>query len=224
MKPLLLLDVDGPLNPWAAKPTQRPAGYSTHRYTRPGAQRWGKPLRVWLHPGHGPMLLTLADRFELVWCTTWAAEANTWIGPRIGLPVLPVLDWAVFGVDVNTNASATFGGAGPLHWKTRAVAEYTAGRPFVWVDDEHTAADEEYLKSSGVGRFRLHNVDPHVGITAVDIDAISRWPDPRLRVRDRGDKQERERSKQWVSVATHPWAQRGRAIGHDWISVHRRGQ
>ena len=87
MKPLLLLDVDGPLNPWAAKPTQRPAGYSTHRYTRPGAQRWDKPLRVWLHPGHGPMLLTLADRFELVWCTTWGAEANTWIGPRIGLPV-----------------------------------------------------------------------------------------------------------------------------------------
>ena len=50
---------------------------------------------VWLHPGHGPTLMTLADRFNLVWCTTWGAEANTWIGPRIGLPVL---DWAAFGV------------------------------------------------------------------------------------------------------------------------------
>jgi hypothetical protein len=27
--PLLLLDVDGPLNPWRAKPEKRPEGYQT---------------------------------------------------------------------------------------------------------------------------------------------------------------------------------------------------
>ena len=52
---------------------------------------------MWLHPGHGPMLMKLADRFNLVWCTTWGAEANTWTGPRIGYRLLPVLDWAAFG-------------------------------------------------------------------------------------------------------------------------------
>ncbi|MFJ8754609.1 hypothetical protein ACIREO_35650 [Streptomyces sp. NPDC102441] len=30
-RPLLLLNVDGPLNPYAAPPHKRPAGYSTHR-------------------------------------------------------------------------------------------------------------------------------------------------------------------------------------------------
>lgn len=30
-RPLLYLDVDGPLNPYAAKPHRRPAGYATHR-------------------------------------------------------------------------------------------------------------------------------------------------------------------------------------------------
>ncbi|MEU6365910.1 hypothetical protein ABZ876_09170 [Streptomyces sp. NPDC046931] len=36
-RPLLFLDVDGPLNPWAAQPERRPAGYTT--------------IRVSLHPG-----------------------------------------------------------------------------------------------------------------------------------------------------------------------------
>ncbi|WP_285749371.1 hypothetical protein [Lentzea sp. NBRC 105346] len=29
--PAILLDVDGPLNPYMAKPERRPAGYTTHR-------------------------------------------------------------------------------------------------------------------------------------------------------------------------------------------------
>jgi hypothetical protein len=63
----------------------------------PRARPCGSGGGVWLHPGHGPMLMKLADRFNLVWCTTWGAEANTWIGPRIGYRLLPVLDWAAFG-------------------------------------------------------------------------------------------------------------------------------
>ncbi len=30
-RPLLLIDVDGPLNPYAAPPHRRPDGYQTHR-------------------------------------------------------------------------------------------------------------------------------------------------------------------------------------------------
>jgi hypothetical protein len=88
VRPLLLVDVDGPLNPYAAKPEKRPAGYVTHRMRPTG---WDaphiKPLRVWLNPDHGPALLKLP--YDLVWCTTWQAEANVWIGPHLGLPDLP---------------------------------------------------------------------------------------------------------------------------------------
>jgi hypothetical protein len=35
MRPMLLIDVDGPLNPYAAKPTRRPHGYTTHRLSPP---------------------------------------------------------------------------------------------------------------------------------------------------------------------------------------------
>ena len=60
--PLLLLDVDGLLNPYAAKPHRRPQGYGTHRI-RPDswvarqpqrAAEYVRPLRVWLNPEHGP--------------------------------------------------------------------------------------------------------------------------------------------------------------------------
>lgn len=86
LKPLLLIDVDGPLNPYAAKSQRRPQGYSTHRMRPRG---WSeaesrRPLRVWLNRGHGAELLALADTYELVWATTWKDEANDWIGPSRG--------------------------------------------------------------------------------------------------------------------------------------------
>jgi hypothetical protein len=86
----ILLDVDGPLNPYAAKATQRPEGYVTHRM-KPSGFEHGKGLRVWLKPSHGAELQALGG--ELIWATTWEFEANEWIGPHIGLPELPVIDW-----------------------------------------------------------------------------------------------------------------------------------
>ncbi len=50
MRPVLLLDVDGPLNPYAAQPQRRPAGYGTHRLLTP---RWEalerRRLEEWGH-------------------------------------------------------------------------------------------------------------------------------------------------------------------------------
>lgn len=71
VRPLLFLDVDGPLNPYAAKPEKRPDGYTTIRVPQDSgtpdehrglSARW-RPLRVWhsnaagcryLLPGHSP--------------------------------------------------------------------------------------------------------------------------------------------------------------------------
>lgn len=61
-RPLLFLDVDGPLNPYAAQPERRPAYYVTLRVPLNNGMPSGdgglssrrRPLRVWLNPGHGP--------------------------------------------------------------------------------------------------------------------------------------------------------------------------
>ncbi|MFD4902783.1 hypothetical protein [Streptomyces sp. NPDC058411] len=164
-RPLLLLDVDGPLNPYAASPQRRPAGYSTHRMRPTGWENpWDKPLRVWLNHGHGADLLALP--YELVWATTWKSEANDWIGPHLGLPALPFVDWP-------TMTPPQHGAR--LHWKTRALVAYAEGRPFAWVDDELGPEDREWVQQNHGAPALLHWVDPRLGLLPDDFSTLAKW-------------------------------------------------
>jgi len=159
-RPLLYLDVDGPLNPWAADPERRPDGYTTIRV----ALHTGRTLRVWLHPKHGEGLLGLG--YELCWASTWMDAANRWIGPVIGLPELPYVD---FGADLL--ALRPDG----VHWKTEAIVAHAAGRPFAWVDDEQSPADESYVTGHHPGHALLYHVDPRVGLRESDFAMLARF-------------------------------------------------
>lgn len=165
-RPLLFVDVDGPLNPYAAKPTRRPEGYLTHRMSPADWAREypdAQPLRVWLNPEHGPMLLSLP--VELVWATTWEHDANEWIGPRIGLPELPVVEWP----------DRPFGATDGRLWKTQPVADYAAGRPFAWIDDQLTDADVRWCELRYPAPTLLLPINPAIGLARNDIAAIGRW-------------------------------------------------
>jgi hypothetical protein len=157
-RPLILLDVDGPLNPWKAKPTRRPVGYATFRMF-PDGWHGRKGLRVWLNPRHGDMLGALADATggELVWATTWLEQANELIGPKIGLPELPVMHWDVVGSP---------------RWKFDAALRWACGRPLVWFDDDFTAYPRQYHwfteKRSELPTL-LRQIDPRVGLTFDDV-------------------------------------------------------
>ncbi|WP_039629210.1 HAD domain-containing protein [Streptomyces sp. 769] len=177
MRPVLLVDVDGPLNPYAAKPQRRPDGYQTHRLLTPrweAAQRrrltdWGltdgriKPLRVWLNPHHGPALLALP--FDLVWATTWEQEANDFIAPALGLPTLPFVPWR----------SPRPEPAGDVFWKTPEIVAWARGRAFAWVDDEITDADRAWVAEHHHGPALLRRTDPRVGLTAEDFAVLGAW-------------------------------------------------
>lgn len=171
-KPLLLLDVDGPLNPFAARRFRRPRlrGYARHRVLPDGwaAYRTGlgepvKPLRVRLNPGHGAALLSLP--YELVWATAWTHDANTEIAPRVGLPELPVIEWP--RTDQQT--------AGGVHWKTRHLVAWVAGRSFAWVDDGIGEADRTWVGENHTGAALLHHVDPRIGLTEQDFSTLRDW-------------------------------------------------
>ncbi|MFF2077670.1 hypothetical protein ACFVXG_23295 [Kitasatospora sp. NPDC058162] len=171
-QPLLLLDVDGPLNPFAAPRLRRPDGYRTHelmptwwaeRQTRRAPDGEPKPLRVWLNPAHGPELLALP--YELVWATTWMAEANDLIGPNLGLPELPYIPWTeLFAEDPDG-----------LHWKTRDVVAWADGRPFVWVDDELGPQDAEWIAANHPGPAHTLHVNPRTGMLAGDFALLREW-------------------------------------------------
>ncbi|MGX1545984.1 hypothetical protein [Streptomyces adustus] len=159
-RPLLFLDVDGPLNPYAAQAERRPAGYTTIR----AAVRPGRPLRVWLNPEHGAALLALP--FELCWATTWMDQANRWIAPVIGLPALPYVD---FGAGLFAYRPDG------VHWKTEAIVAYAGDRPFAWVDDEQSQADDAYVTAHHPGPALLHHVDPRIGLRPDDFATLARF-------------------------------------------------
>ncbi|GAB3727752.1 HAD domain-containing protein [Nocardiopsis nanhaiensis] len=160
--PLLFIDIDGPLNPFRATPSQL-EGYSAHRMRPPGWERPARPLSVWLNPAHGEELLALP--YELVWASTWEHAANTMIGPVLGLPELPV-------VEMPRRPARHWG----LFFKTPAIVDYAGGRPFAWVDDGITGRDRSWVDRNHLGDALLCRIDPAIGLWEKDFDLLADWP------------------------------------------------
>lgn len=162
----ILLDVDGPLNPYAAKATQRPEGYETHR-AFPSGWEMGKGLRLWLKPSHGAELMALGG--ELIWATTWEFEADEWVGCHIGLPKLPVIDW----IDKD------YYNPEGLYWKTKRVVswmnENRPGIPFIWLDDEIGRPDRDFIEQNAAPGSRILIISPRIGINSDDYEVITEW-------------------------------------------------
>lgn len=163
MTALLFLDVDGPLIPFG-----RVGGYPEYGVAPPLG--WANPLLARLNPAYGPRLAALPC--DLVWATTWMSDANTCVAPVLGLPSLPVVEW------LEQEASDAWEG---LHWKTRTLHEWAAGRPYAWVDDEITAADHAWVAARCGERALLHHVSPQDGLTDADFDVLRSWLGERSR-------------------------------------------
>ncbi|HEX5116856.1 MAG TPA: HAD domain-containing protein [Pseudonocardiaceae bacterium] len=185
-KGLLLLDVDGPLNPYAAKGFIRPPGYVPYRETPDGdwvccrGVRWARGYSVRLHPGHGELLRALADEtgLELVWATAWEHSANRRIAPAIGLTDLPVIEFPAADVERDSRGRLRWRTGGG--WKWPAVCAYAAGRPLAWLDDEHHDAEFAAARSAfhrdraGCPTLLCH-VDPRRGLHREHLDQIRNW-------------------------------------------------
>lgn len=173
MLPVVLIDVDGPLNPYAAKATKRPEGYLTHRL-KPKGFEYTKGLRVWLNPLHGPSLMALEA--DLVWATMWEADANKLIGPEIGLPELPFIDFGATKTGIyateNMNSIKTYFKTPRIAYKMR---KHFGGVPFLWIDDECTQVDEDFLKEACGVEVKAYYVDPKIGLTDKDFENIAEW-------------------------------------------------
>lgn len=169
-RPLLFLDIDGPLHPYASLSGACPEDYITvhlppeaRRPSAVGSPRsYVRPETIWLNPTHGAALLAL--RFELCWASTWMSDANAWIGPVLGLPPLPFVDFGDALMRERPDG---------VHWKSAPLVAHADGRPFAWVDDEQTEADDAHIAATHRARSLLHHVNPRVGLQHTDFTALA---------------------------------------------------
>lgn len=173
-KPVLLVDVDGVLNPFKMKTHKAESkGFDIHNISVPGDDTY----EVFISSSMMKMLFDMQENFDLVWCTTWNHWANKLILPLAGFdfPAFPVLE-----LDMPTTSTGTFGKK-PF-WKSPQVVEaFTngdyAGRRFAWIDDCIThKADKPYMqKHFNDHTFKLGFLNPGLGLTKDLKNRLTIW-------------------------------------------------
>ena len=156
-RPLILVDVDGVLNViTSAKERRRLCYHESWRQKR--VELPAGAFRLFWNPETGPLLRNLAadTGAELAWGTTWEEYANLVVGPLVGLPELPVCPVADFP------------------HKAHGIVPWTAGRPFVWFDDEPDAT-EVTARLAGAQPHLVVPVDESEGLTERHIAAAREW-------------------------------------------------
>lgn len=149
-RPLLFLDVDGVLNPYAA--VSCPKGYVEYDMF-PGEEL----IRV--NREHGQWIRELLGLADVCWATGWNDNANDLLAPLLGLGKLPVLPMPV-----------PFDPAEKL----ARIAEHARQRPAAWIDDIHGREAHSWARDRGVPTLLL-TVDPSVGLTREHIDRVRNW-------------------------------------------------
>lgn len=176
-RPLLLLDVDGPLNPWPRLTrTGHTAGDGYTRHTITGLPGFPAGLPVLISAAHGAALRDLASRYTLIWATTWGEYANTHLGPLLDLPHLPVLDLPDHLPQPRRRGQRKYGS-----WKTPHIARwldyYAPGLPWAWVDDEVNRFDRAWFAAHYASHphpveHLLMRVEAHHGLRTADVTAL----------------------------------------------------
>jgi hypothetical protein len=149
--PLLLLDVDGVLNPFAA--ASCPQGFTEHEFFLHEG-----PVR--LNPVHGRWLRGLAEHYEIVWATGWEEDANLLLAPLLGLPRFPVILFPPKPFDPRE--------------KVPPVAAFVRDRPAAWVDDALTPPAHAWAEGRPSPTL-LIAADPAVGLTRAAVDRLASW-------------------------------------------------
>lgn len=178
MRPVILIDVDGVLDPEVTS-KQRSRLIYHYGWQQRKVYINGVQIRSLLNPVHGQWLRALAEETgaELAWGTTWNEWANIYIGPRLGLPELPVAPCPF----VESIPLPGFGYRG----KFRGPAiSWLGGRPFTWLDDsEDTIRQVSALIDTEceLGNFRygtpwhVVHVNEKAGLIEENIEEARQW-------------------------------------------------
>ncbi|MEV8509996.1 hypothetical protein AB0368_34935 [Actinoplanes sp. NPDC051475] len=146
--PVLLLDLDGVLNPFAA--VTCPDGYE-ERVLFEGEE----PVRFC--PRHGGWIRELAAVGDLSRATGWGANANELYLPLLGVEPLPFIRFPPIPFEPEL--------------KVPAIDAMAGDRPAVWIDDNHTAAGRRWAAARTAPTL-LVPIHPAKGWTRADVDQV----------------------------------------------------
>jgi HAD domain in Swiss Army Knife RNA repair proteins len=148
-RPLLLMDVDGVLNPFP----NTPAGFREYDFfpEADGPVRLSALHRDWLHE--------LASVYEVVWATGWGENANRVLAPFFGLPRLPVIP-----LPPRFEPSD----------KVPAIDAFAGDRAAAWVDDIVTVDAREWAANRAFPMLLLE-IDSAIGLRRSHVDRLLTW-------------------------------------------------
>ncbi len=153
MKPLLLVDVDGVLNPFP----DCPHGFTEYDFFPEDDE----PVR--LAEAHAIWLRELARAYEIAWASGWGDDANRILSPFFGLERLPLVPLPPVPF-------------GPRE-KLLAIAAFAGDRPLAWIDDMLADDARRWAAERRIPTL-LIQVDPAVGLTRADVDRLLAWVEP----------------------------------------------
>ena len=156
-KPILFVDVDGVISLF---------GFSPGEGQLPGPLHWIEGVAHCIPDEVGARLVTLAERFELVWATGWEDRANEHLPFILKLPFrdLPSLSF---------DGRAVFGSA---HWKVGAIDEYAGDRAAAWVDDNIDETCLEWAEGRDAATLIVQTSSAE-GLTDEHVSELLRWAD-----------------------------------------------
>jgi hypothetical protein len=155
--PILFVDVDGVISLF---------GFAPDVGELPGPLHWIDGVAHCIPEDIGGRLVTLAERFELVWATGWEERANEYLPHLLRLP-FGDLPWLSF------EGRAVFGSA---HWKVEAIDRYAGDRPAAWIDDNLGEECHAWARGRAAPTL-LIETSPPVGLTDEHVSELLNWAD-----------------------------------------------
>jgi hypothetical protein len=152
-RPLLLVDVDGVVCPYADELVD-PAASGLEK-ARVGYSE------VWLSRDIAGHLQALGELFQIVWCTAWEVHAAEYLGPFLGLPALPVIH---FDEPIMEEC----------HWNWPAIDAFVEDRSFAWIDDEIGRDDLARARARAIPTL-LVSVEGTHGLDDIHVEQLERF-------------------------------------------------
>ena len=153
-RPLLFVDVDGVISLFGFPSDDRPNGLWLN----------AEGMLHLLSSTAGSHLQSLANDFDLVWCTGWEEKANEHLLAALALPA--PLPYLVFD---DPTVQTPWG-----HWKLEAVEAHAGDRPLAWIDDSFNEPCHRWAERRPAPTL-LVATDPPVGLTEEHVERLRRW-------------------------------------------------